>query len=348
MASQFAFPEALLDLDLGPLTVRIEEIQPPGGADAFLSLGWEGDDVPFAAEYKDVRDLRTLRSASVQARRWAAESARQPLVVVPYLSDDWLAYLRAERMNGIDLSGNGCICVPKRWSWFQKGSQNRFRQATRSREPYRGKSALVGRVLLSQPRFRNLADLQSEIQRRQGSLSLGQISKVLTALQEDLVVEKADNGVRLVAPERLLDSLVDGYGPPTAVQQVDLKADVGPELFATIVAGASQAKARVAGYDPARFVIAPEPYERIVVYIEPRGFTNVSLMFQSEVSRRFANISLRAVEDPTVFFDTVEEGGFRWCSRLETYLQLMQGGKREQEVAGPLRVQILGQAGSSE
>jgi len=42
-----------------------------------------------------------------------------------------------------------------------------------------------------------------------------------------------------------------------------------------------------------------------------------------------------------LFFDTEEENGFRWCFRLETCLQLMRGGKREQESATRLREEIL-------
>jgi len=54
--------------------------------------------VPFVAEFKNARDLRTLRSAVHQARRWAEDTKREPVVVVPYLSDDWLAFLRSEGM----------------------------------------------------------------------------------------------------------------------------------------------------------------------------------------------------------------------------------------------------------
>lgn len=344
MEAELIFAETLAELDLGPLRVEPEEIEPLGGADAYLTLRWEGDRVPFVAEFKNARDLRTLQYAVRQARQRADETGREPLVVVPYLNDDWLSFLRSEGMSGIDLSGNGWVLISGRWSWFQRGLPNRFPEAARTRAPYRGKSALVGRVLLSRPRFDTISDVWEEIQRREGSLSLGQVSKVLSALEDDLVVRKGDDGVRLVQPERLLDSLVDSYRRPDAVREVDLKVGLGPDLFVTLMKRAGVAKARIAGYEPARYLIAPEPGERLLVYVEPLGFSSVSSIPQAERSRRFANLTIRAIKEPLVFFDTEEEGGFRWCSRLETYLQLMQGGKREREIATPLREEILEKA----
>lgn len=344
MEDELVFAETLSGLDLGPLRIELEELEPLGGADAYLTVRWDGDRVPFVAEFKNARDLRTLQYAVRQARRWADETRREPLVVVPYLNDDWLSFLRSEGMSGIDLSGNGRVQISGRWSWFQRGFPNRFPAATRARTPYRGKSAFVGRVLLARPRLDTIGDVWEEIQRRDGSLSLGQVSKVLSALEADLVVRKGDDGVKLIQPEKLLDSLVDSYRQPNTVQEVSLKAHLGPDLFATLLRKAKAARARIAGYDPTRYVIAPEPGERLLVYVELRGFSSVGGLPQAERSRRFPTLTIRAIKEPLVFFDTEEEGGFRWCSRLETYLQLMQGGKRERETATQLREEILDKA----
>jgi hypothetical protein len=342
--SELTFVETLDELDLGPLSVEIEKLEPPGGADAYLSLVWEGDPVRFVAEFKDARDRRTLQDAVRRARQWAEGTNREPLVVVPYLNDDWLDFLRSEGMSGLDLSGNGWVRVPSRWSFFQRGFRNRFPETKLPKAPYRGKSALVGRVLLARPRFETVSEVQEEIERRGGSLSLGQVSKVLSALEDDLVIRRGYEGLRLIQPERLLDSLADAYRRPRAVQEANLKANLGPELFANLVREAKADTARIAGYDPTRYVIAPEPGEPLLVYVEPRGFLNVSRVFQAEPSRRFANLTIRATNEPGVFFDLREENRFKWCPPLEVYLHLMQGGKRELEAATQLREEILREA----
>jgi hypothetical protein len=247
-------------------------------------------------------------------------------------------------VSGLDLSGNGWVRVPSRWSFFRRGFRNRFPETKLTKAPYRGKSALVGRALLARPRFETVSEVQEEIERRGGSLSLGQVSKVLSALVDDLVIRRGDEGLRLIQPERLLDSLADAYRRPRTVQEAKLKANLGLELFANLMREAKAGKARIAGYDPTRYVIAPEPGERLLVYVEPRGFLNVSRMFQAEPSRRFPNLTIRAINEPGVFFDTVEENRFEWCSPLEVYLHLMQGGKREREAATQLREEILREA----
>jgi hypothetical protein len=347
MTNALTFAETLPELDFGPLQIEVEELEPPDGADAYLIVTWDGDRVPFVAEFKNARDLRTLRSAVHQARGWAEDTKREPVVVVPYLSDDWLAFLRSEGMSAVDLSGNAWVRVPGRWSCFQRGFPNRFPDTRPPRTPYRGKSALVGRVLLSRPRFEAIGDVEKEIERRGGSLSLGQVSKVLSALEQDLVIRKGKGGVKLVQPERLLDSLTESYRRPRELQEVNLKAKLGEELLTKLREEAMRARARIAGYEPARYAIAPEPGERLVVYVEPRGFSGVLDASGAERSRRFPNLTIRAIKEPWVFFDAPEESGFVWCSALETYLQLMQGGKREQDIALQLRGGILNKAAAT-
>jgi hypothetical protein len=147
--------------------------------------------------------------------------------------------------------------------------------------------------------------------------------------------------VRLIQPNRLLDALVNAYRRPPVIEEVNLKAILDSELFSELEGKATAATARIAGYDPARYVIAPEPGERLVVYVEPRGFSKVSSPSRTEPSRRFPNLTIRASDESGVFFDTSRGDGFEWCSPIEVYLQLMQGGKREQETAAPLREEIL-------
>lgn len=212
------------------------------------------------------------------------------------------------------------------------------------RAPYWGKSALVGRVLLSRPRFETITEVQLEIKRRRGSLSLGQVSKVLSALDKDLVVRKGTDGVKLIQPERLLDSLTESYNPPDTIQEASLKARPGSAILEQLLKEAKRARASIAGFEPGRHAIGPQPGQRLLVYVEPRGFRGVLDASGAEPSGRFPNLMIRAVKEPWTFFDPQEDGGFMWCSPLETYLQLMQGGKRAQDIALQFRDDILKKA----
>lgn len=342
------FPAALLDLDLGPLEVEVEAARPARGLDASLTLRWGSEAEPFAVAFRQARALRDVRNAAWQVRERAAETRRQALLVVPYLNDDALAFLQAEGVSGLDLSGNGVVEVPGRWRFFQRGFPSRFPTQRKSRSPYQGKSALVGRVLLARPTYGSVSEVQEEIERRGGTLSLSQVSKVLIALEDDLVIRKTrdgtSEGIRLLQPKKLLDALAEAYRLPKPARTLETKAELGPQLFDRLTARADEAGARIAGFEPQRYVIAPQSRERLTVYVESAVGSDLASVFELDPVARFSNLEIRVVDEPGVYFDLEEDRGFRWCPPLEVYLQFMQGGKREQETALQLRDDLLTQA----
>src|SRR5262249_15986571 len=50
-----------------------------------------------------------------------------PLILVPYLSEEWLLKLEAKCVSGIDLCGNGVVVVPDELLVLRTGFPNRFR-----------------------------------------------------------------------------------------------------------------------------------------------------------------------------------------------------------------------------
>jgi hypothetical protein len=59
-----------------------------------------------------------------------------------------------------------------------------------------------------------------------------------------------------------------------------------------------------------------------------------------EETPRFSNVSVIETADELVYFDARPSNGYRWISPVQLYLQLVNGGKREQEIATQLRVLI--------
>ena len=348
MTTKSEFSAALLDLDLGPLQVEVESDEPSRRGGAYLTLRWGQTPERFAVEFKQARALRDVRNAAWQARSRAAETGRRALLVVPFLNDEALAFLEAEGVSGLDLSGNGIVEVPGRWRFFQRGFPSRFPTQRKSRSPYRGKSALVGRALIARPEYSTVSEVQEEIARRGGTLSLSQVSKVLLALEDDLVIRKTrdgtSEGIRLLQPKKLLDGLAEAYRLAQPAHALETKAELGPRLFERLTARAAEAGARIAGFEPQRYVIAPQSRERLTVYVESTVGPDLARVFGLDPVARFSNLDIRVMDEPGVYFDLEEDSGFRWCSRLEVYLQLMQGGKREQETALQLRDDLLTQS----
>lgn len=336
--------DALADVELGPLRVKLD--QAPDGSVPTAVVEWGPHIERFAAEMKWARSLGEVQGAAWQAQRYAERLGLLPLVIVPYLSERSLGVLREEGVNGIDLSGNGTIEIPGQWWFYQKGNPNRYPRKRRSRATYRGKSALVGRVLLIRPRYEAVGEVQEEIEHRGGVISLSQVSKVLSALEDDLVIRKTGEGIRLLQPKKLLDALAEGYRLPKPTQTLETKAELGPQLFDRLTARAAEAGARIAGFEPQRYVIAPQSRERLTVYVEPAVGSDLASVFELDPVSRFSNLDIRVIDEPGVYFDLEEDHGFRWCPPLEVYLQFMQSGKREQEIAQDLRPRLLDPASS--
>ncbi len=335
---------AFVSLDLGPLRVEMGD---PVRESGTVALGWEnGVVVRFAVEARQARSMRDLQAAARRVRARGNDLGLPPLVVVPYLSDAGLTLLRDEGVSGLDHVGNGTVELPGRWWFFQRGIPGRAPGPTRPRAPYRGTSALVGRALLARPTYRTLGDVKAEVERRGGAISLSQVSKVLRALEEDLVIRKDANGISLLQPARLLDALVRGYRRPEPTSTLDIRASRDAAFFAALRERAEVGGMILVGYDPQRYVVAPEVRERVVIYVGPGDGLHVDLAewLGLEPAARFANVRVQVVNGLSVLFDAREEDGFLWCAPLEVYLQLMQGGKREKEAAESLRSDILATA----
>lgn len=331
-------------LDLGPLQIRDVRPEPnveeAGRADLCFDLTWKGRSFRFVVELLAESTPKRIRAAAVQVREYAEADRTDlwPMVVAPYLSESNAEILQEENVSGVDLSGNYAVIVPGELFVVRTDRPNQFPSSRPIKKIYQGTSSLVGRVLLSVPEFETVTAVQDEIEQRGGSISLSTVSKVLKRLDEELVVRR-DPMVRLLQPERLLDRLVQSYAPPTPQESLEGKAKVGSSFYDGLLQNAGRTGARVVGRSESLYTVAGDSDQRLTIYatrldglISGAGF---------EETTRFANVELIQIRDDLPFFNPNEEEGFRWCPPLQIYLELMAGGKREQEIAGQIRRDLL-------
>jgi len=331
-------------LNIGSLQIRDvrpeHNVEGAGRADLCLDLKWEGRSFRFVVELLAESTPKRIRAAAAQACEYAkaARADLWPMVIAPYLSESNAEILQEEGASGVDLSGNYAVIVPGELFVVRTDRPNQFPSSRPIKKIYRGTSSLVGRVLLSVPEFETVTAVQNEIKQRGGSISLSTVSKVLKRLDEELVVRR-DPTIRLLQPERLLDRLVQSYTPPTPQESLEGKAKVGSSFYDGLLQNAGRAGARVVGRSESLYTVAGDSDQRLTIYttrldglISGTGF---------EETTRFANVELVRVRDDLPFFNPNEEEGFRWCPPLQIYLELMAGGKREQEIAGQIRRDLL-------
>lgn len=315
--------------------------------DVVYDVSWDGrQGYPFVAEVKTRASSQALEAAAQRAKSFAYDARGGfPLVIVPYLSPASLEEIERLGISAVDLCGNGVVQVPNQWVVLRSGKPNRFRGTSPARGAYRGVASLVGRALIAQPRFDRVTDVRDFIEARGGRITLSTVSKALMQLREDLVVARDATGIRVLQADKLLDRLREAYQPPAIRSTLSLKApgprgDIGRRLQRA--AEALGGRVAVTGMSSAsrHTVIAGDPITSVYCSMRPEDLARVAALDPAP-QRHFADLELLQTGDERVYFDARADDGDRLASPVQTWLELVTGDKRAQEVANELRVRLL-------
>ena len=329
---------------LPPLEVKVTGTElrargTPTRVDAAVAVSWDGDRYEFAAEVKARSVPKVLTEAIADARRCAEETGRLPMVVVPYLRTEQLDVLAGAKVSGLDLCGNAVIVVPKRLLVYRTGKPNRYRESLPSRFAYRGATSIVPRVFLCKPTFSSSSELQDEIRKRGSNVAASTVSKALTRMEEDLLVERRGRAVRLLQPDALLDRLLDAFVQPRVSTSVALKLAVSlKELFKRegtyrlVLSGASSAE---------RWAVAGRADKPVLYCDDLYSLLADWLPTLASEDTRFPDVVIHATADPLPFFDVRRSDSVPYASPVETFLELAKGDKRDRETAMQVRDGIL-------
>jgi hypothetical protein len=294
----------------------------------------------FVVEAKSQSTPMAVRNALAEVRACAAPDDL-PMIMVPYLSPERLADLEREKVSGVDLCGNGVVIVLGRLYVLRTGQPNCYPDSRPLSNPYRGRSAMVARMLLSHPRWGSLGALQGAVREAGAELSLSQTSKAVGAMQEDLLLSKSAGTIVLQEPLRLLDQLGAAWKnlplrgglplrlPPETDWAGALSAE--PRLKWAVTGESSVARYTVFSQGgPRRIAVSDLPLAQALLGGTPESVPN------------FADVELVETEEAGFFFgNEVDEKGIRWASRLQAWLELQAGDGRQRDAAKDIRSQII-------
>lgn len=325
-----------------------------------LCLPGEPEGFRFAVEVKARATPQSVQLAMLQAKA-AAQEGEWPMIQVPFLSSERLAALEQAQVSGVDLCGNGVVIVPGRLCVVRSGAPNRYRDSRPLSNPYRGRSAMVARMLMQRPQWESLSELTVAVQSAGCALSLPQASKAVQAMDEDLMVMKSAGAISLREPLRLLDRLGQEWRNARQFPgRSEGRAGVA-KLQAAIPTGSRQTLRLPKGLDWARALSSKSSLQwavsgtssvgRYVMFAQggPRRIVVSSMPVAmsllggiSEPVPNFADVELLETNEPGFYFgNEIDENGIRWASRLQTWLELQGGDARQQDAAKDLREQIL-------
>lgn len=313
--------------------------------DLLLEAQWQNKTCRFAAEVKRYASDREVMGAAVQAQKTAKLTDAQPLVIVPWLSEPQLQALEEERVSGIDLCGNGLIMFPGELLVFRTGKPNKYPLSRTVKRVYKGTSSLVARVFLCKKSFQQVSNIRDEITRRGGTITLSTVSKALKQLEEDLVVEKSKEQIRLLQPDKLLQQLLANYEAPVVTESRRCKITAQKDLQSLLAKINQTSKLRIvlSGVSSATYY-APMGREPIDTYYCTEMPWNEleRLGAVIDYNSRFPNVEFQKTNSDLVYFDSQSNSqATLLASRVQSYLELATSDKRGKEIAQDIRKGIL-------
>ena len=327
---------------LKPLNVtRVLKAGHQDFADARIEVGnpENEDRFQFVVECKTRSTPEAIDQACRQVRQQLRSHTELPLIFVPYLSQSKLEKLETEGMSGIDLCGNGIVQVPGKLYVMRTGHPNSFPDSRSVANPYQGRSALVARMLITQPDWGSVTDLTEAIRMKGGQVSISQVSKAIKSFAEELLVTRYKRHISMVDSLRMLDKLANHWKTPQPNRRCYLKINQddewGSRLNKTSVRWAVNGQSSVTKYTT---FAQGGPIQIAVTNLE-HAKTKLNGIDASVPS--FANIELVESKDEAFYFANLSENGINWASKIQTWLELRHGDARQMEAAEDVKAQIL-------
>jgi hypothetical protein len=346
------------EISLPPLSFRLLEDIPSSKSieafDAFLKATWGTNTVKFAVQCKSISTPKAFQFSlywfKVASTQEDVQSLFIPLIIFPYLNESQLKELEKENCNGIDLCGNGYISVPGKFSVFRSGQKNRFSSSAPIKNVYRNNSSMVARTFLSKSRCESVNSVFTEVNAKnllvkkwaEQPMSLSTVSKVLSNLEEDLIISRKEN-IRLLQLDKLLEKLSDNYTPPEITNRIRLKAPTDILEFLSKQSKELKVPIISTGIAAVKKYAVMQRSEVFTVYCP-----NIESLLKSPLvdqNDKFPNLELLETKDETVYFDSRFIDDFYWASPVQSYLELMAGDKRDKETADQIQLFIKEELG---
>jgi hypothetical protein len=330
-------------LDEVPAIDDVEvEFEPPGqsrGVDFIYRFQLAGQPHVLVCEVKSSGQPRYVREAvhhlKFQSLHFPIRAT--PVFVAPYLSEQARALCLEAGVGYADLEGNTHLVFD---SVFidRKVDSKPPTERRELKSLFKPKSAQVLRRLLREPdKSWKIVDL-AEI----AGVSVGHVSNVRKALLERDWAAADAEGLRLTAPDALLDQWRETYEAPAGERIFAYTPLHGAVLADHIQKAAGHPGARVmlASFSAAQYLA---PYGRSGadhLYVDRAGYTALRQELEIGPVQRGSNLEIVVLHNDGLFRDAVEPVLGVWAtSPVQTYLDLSASGERGREAADHLRAE---------
>jgi hypothetical protein len=323
------------------------------GADAMLTAFLRGQPMEqflFLVEIKAKNTPQIVQGAIHQIKSCHAEKndpEMHPMIVVPYLAEERLQELEEAQVSGIDLCGNGIVSIPGRLCIFRTGNENLYPESRPVSNPFQGKTAMVARAFFAEPvllsertSFDTLGALQQAVVKGGIGISLSQVSKAVSALEEERLIGSQGRAIYILDPDQIMARLAM-FWKPQVKRKIYLKHSERLSALKKLNHHPSL-KWAITGESS---VSHHTPFAQggpIQVAVTKADEAMQLLGAQAESVPSFADLELLETDEPGYFFENqTDQGGIRWASLLQTWIELENGDARQKDAARAVQDQII-------
>jgi len=266
-----------------------------------------------------------------------------PLTIVPYMRREQAYKLQQNGISWIDLCGNMMIKVGGKIYIERSGKKNQFPDTAPIKKIFEGTSSLVSRaLLLKKELFRSFYEVVDFINQRGVDITLSTISKVISSLEEELLITKIDSGIVVNNREKLLDKLVEGYRTYTERNENKTYTFAIDESQINILFFSEVDCASCGFYAAKHKELATT--DRITIYVKSinearKVFERSRVEFKPDTE--FGQLDLIETRNPCVWFNLQGKPDYSVVDDIELYLEMMIDTPRGPKIAEILKERIL-------
>jgi hypothetical protein len=320
------------------------------GADAFIDFCIE--DGPYFKALVEIKNVATPKNINLTINQLSIFINRLndkeviPLIIVPYMRREQADKLQQIGISWIDLCGNMMIKVAGKIYIERTGKTNQYPDTAYIKKIFEGTSSLVSRaLLLKKELFSSFYEIIDFINQRGGNITLGTVSKVISSLEEELLITKTESGVVVNSREKLLDKLVEGYRNYTERNKniTYTFAIYGTSFLYSNLFFKEKMNYAACGFYAAK-AKGLAATDRITVFIE--SINEAKKAFERSLvnikpDTEFGQLDLIETKNPCVWFDVQGKPVNNIVDDIELYLEMMIDTPRGPKVAELLKERIL-------
>lgn len=304
-------------------------------SDLIIRISYLNKEYLFNAEIKN-RSVPSIIFPVLSKLNFISNNKNKNLaIIIPNLNNELIEILTKYKVSAFDLNGNYFI-ITKSFNAVRLDKRNNYPENSTIKNVFAGNTSIVGRTLLTTNKtYNGVNEFFDEIKNLKGNISLSAVSKALTRLSEDLIIDKT-NGIKLVQPDKLLNKLIDNYSLPISYQTIWLKLPTDTTHAKQILDCMLNNKWIYSGESSISNYATTTPNNNNIVFANE---LNNTFDFTDYINERFFNYTIYLLGDKYNYIYFNSDNNF--ASKLQCLLELMNLGKRENEIGEDIKEEIL-------